>query len=98
MQNVVLPIEMYALIDSCHMKCSFLLSCKTFDVVRSWEFKVDKVFMANACLFSQSGFQRFTFYLSEPMGNDGVIKAFVEYLELCWVFKAAKDLHGNKSI
>jgi hypothetical protein len=49
--------------------------------------------MAYACLFRQSCLKYLNF--SEPMGNDRIVEAFVEDLELSGALKASKNLHGN---
>jgi hypothetical protein len=49
----------------------------------------------NAGLFTQPGFQAFTFYLAEPVRMNAVLEALAEYLVLYWVVEAFKDRHGH---
>jgi ferritin len=69
-------------------------SFETFNVIQSWEFEVGKVYMANACVFSQFDFQGSTFYLTEQARKNAVVEALAEYLVMFWVLKAHKDHHS----
>ena len=70
--------------------------CQTLDVVLSWVFEVDHVWLDNTLCLSQSDLQLSNpFNLPEPVGVNAVVEAFVQHLVLDWVFKQSKDHHDH---